>query len=151
MVLFFKIICFCAAVLKGKLISLRTKNRSSAAEVDTSDFYASQQRISQNPTVLHKYQTTVFANFLSATVKLRAPFSSAGEQFQANRQLSVALKPAVQRRKIYKNENNTVKENHARKGTLPCEGVEGSGENRNSPPLFAILAFKMAKPLIGTD
>ena len=27
----------------------------------------------------------------------------------------------------------------------PCEGVEGSGENRNSPPLFAILAFKMAK------
>ena len=78
-------------------------------------------------------------------MKLRASFSSAGEQFQANRQLSVALKPAVQRRKICKNENNIVKENHARKGTRPCEGVEGSGENRNSPPLFAILAFKMAK------
>ena len=37
---------------------------------------------------------------------MRVSFSSAGEQFQANRQLSVALKPAVQRRKIYKNENN---------------------------------------------
>ena len=55
MVLFFEIICFGVAVLKGKLISLRTKNRSSAEEVDTSDFYASQQRISQNPTVLPKH------------------------------------------------------------------------------------------------
>jgi len=79
-------------------------------------------------------------------VKLRALFSSAGEQFQANRQLSVALKPAVQRRKICKNENNIVKENHAQERLRPCEGVEGSGENRNSPPLFAILAFKMARP-----
>ena len=93
----------------------------------------------------------VFANFLSATVKLRVSFSSAGEQFQANRQLSVALKPAVQRRKICKNENNIVKENHARKGTRPCEGVEGGGENRNSPPLFAILAFKMAKGLLDPE
>jgi len=79
-------------------------------------------------------------------VKLRVLFSSADEQFQANRQLSVALKPTVQRRKICKNENNTLKENHAQETLRPCEGVEGCGENRNSPPLFAILAFKMARP-----
>ena len=51
--MFLEIICFCVAVLKGKLISLRTKNRSSATEDDTSDFYASQQKISQNLTNLY--------------------------------------------------------------------------------------------------
>ena len=62
--------------------------------------------------IFQTYVRKVFENFLLATEKLRASFSSAGEQFQANRQLSVALKPAVQRRKICKNENNILKENN---------------------------------------
>ena len=44
--------------------------------------------------------TKVFENFLSTTEKLRTSFSSAGEQFQASRRLSVAFETAVQRLKI---------------------------------------------------
>ena len=43
---------------------------------------------------------------LTATEKLRASFSAAGEQFQANRKISFSLKPAVQRQQ--RRENKTL-------------------------------------------
>ena len=82
----------------------------------------------------------VFEKFLPTTVKLRTSSSSAGEQFQANRQLRVALKPAVQRKEICKNENNTFKELVICRGILPCEAVWGPG-NRN-PGTFRSFGYK---------